>query len=166
MGNAKAAVKVKTLSACPEGLTGTCYRYDYAVHNFDLARAVLNTTAPANAQNNLQVLSNVGIVSVSLPRGTDSPLVLDAGNFADIDVNAGNDWTTSLNPNAAVWTAVAGNELNWGLLFRFSVVTNVAPNPNYVRSISLGMQPTGGPSNYSVELMVPNTFDLFSDDLE
>jgi len=165
-GNVKAAVKVKTLNACPGGLLGTCYRYDYVVHNFDLARAVLNTTAPANAQNNLQVLSNIGIVSVSLPRGADAPLLLEAGNFADIDVNVGNNWTSSLNPNAAVWTATAGNELNWGLLFRFSVVSNIAPDPNYVRSISLGMQPNGGPGSYPVELMVPNTFDLFSDSLE
>ncbi|HWS25267.1 MAG TPA: hypothetical protein VN259_01710, partial [Xanthomonadales bacterium] len=167
-GHARAAVKVKQLAACPaaSGLSGTCYRYDYAVHNFDVARAVLNTNPPANAFANLQVLSNTGFVSVSLPRGGDSGIFLDVDHFADIDTNSGNDWTSALDAASANWTAPAGNELNWGLLFRFSVVANVAPDANYVRPISLGMQGGTGASSYQLPIMVPNSFDLFSDGME
>lgn len=165
-GNLKAAVKVKQLTSCPLPLSGTCYRYDYAVHNFDLARAVLNTSPPANAGVNLQVVSNTGIVSIALPRGSDAGMLLDTGNFADIDINAGNDWTPALDTAAATWTAPIGNDLGWGKLFRFSVVTTVAPNPQYTRALVVGMPSTGGPASYQVPLMVPNTFGLFSDGME
>lgn len=167
-GHARVAVKVKTLANCPagSGLSGTCYRYDYAVHNFDIARAVLNTSAPANAQNNLQVISNKGFVSVSLPHGVERTLYLDTGNFADIDINAGNSWTAVLGASDVSWTAPAGNELNWGQLYRFSVVTDVAPNSADTRPIALGIQGGTGPSSYQVNIMVPNTFDLFSDGME
>ena len=140
-----------------------CFR---AVNNFDVARAVLNTNPPANAMANLQVLSNKGFVSFSLPRGGDSGLLIDTGHFADIDTNAGNDWISSLDAANATWTAPAGNELNWGLLFRFSVVTTAAPITTYVRAVSLGIQGGSGPTSYPLQIMVPNTFDLFSDGME
>jgi hypothetical protein len=167
-GNVKAAVKVKTLAACPpaSGLSGTCYRYDYAVHNFDLARGVLNTSPPANAGANLQVLSNTGIVSVSLPRGGEAGVYLDTGHFADIDINPANDWTGAISPTAATWTAPGGNPLNWGTLFRFSLVTNVAPDAAITRPLVLGMQGAGGPATYELPIMVPNTFALFDDGFE
>jgi hypothetical protein len=167
-GNAKIAVKVKTLANCPaaSGLSGTCYRYDYAVHNFDVARAVLNTSPPANAGANLQVLGNTGFVSVSLPFGGDTPLFLDSGHFADIDTNAANDWSGSVGATAATWTAPAENPLNWGTLYRYSVVTNVAPNPAHTKTVVFGMQGGDGPASYSADIMVPNTFDLFSDGME
>ncbi len=167
-GHAKAAVKVKQLASCPagSGLTGTCYRYDYAIHNFDLARAVLNTSAPANAGANLQVISNTGIVGVSVPRGDQGGVYLDSGNFADIDTNAANDWSGVVDADSATWTAVAGNELNWGLLFRFSLVTDVAPNSAYRKPIQLHMQGEGKFESYPVRIMVPNTIDLFSDGME
>lgn len=167
-GNAKAAVKVKQLASCPaaSGLSGTCYRYDYAIHNFDLARAVLNTNPPANAGVNLQVISNTGIVSVSLPRGNEGGIYLDTGHFADIDTNPANDWTGVLDAENATWTAVTGNELNWGQLFRFSVVSNVAPNSAYRKPIRLAMQGEGKYAGYPLRIMVPNTIDLFSDSLE
>ncbi len=167
-GNIKVAVKVKTLDACPagSGLSGTCYRYDYAVHNFDLARAVLNTSPPANAGANLQVISNKGVVSFSIPRGGDAGVHLDTGHFADIDITSGNDWTGAVSAGAATWTAPAGNELNWGTLFRFSLVTTIAPDPAFTRSVTFGMPAAGGPSSYTIDLMVPNTFGLFDDGFE
>ncbi len=167
-GHARIAVKVKTLDSCPaaSGLTGTCYRYDYAVHNFDVARALLNTSPPANAGVNLQVLSNTGFVSVSLPFGGDTPLYLDNKHFADIDTNPANDWSGGVGASAATWTAPADNSLNWGTLYRYSVVTNVAPNPAYTGSVVFGMQGGDGPASYSADIMVPNTFDLFSDGME
>ncbi len=167
-GHARVAVKVKQLASCPagSGLAGTCYRYDYAVNNFDVAREVLNTNPPANAFANLQVLSNKGFVSFSVPRGGDSGMFLDSGHFADIDTDAGNDWLGGLNAASVTWTAPAGNELNWGLLFRFSVVTNAAPITSYVRPVVFGIQGGTGPTNYEIRIMVPNTTDLFSDGME
>jgi hypothetical protein len=167
-GNFKVAVKVKTLDNCPagSGLTGTCYRYDYAVHNFDVARGVLNTNPPANAGANLQVLSNTGFVGVSVPIGGDIPLHLDSGHFADIDIDPSNDWTGAVGANAATWTAPANNPLNWGTLFRFSVVSSVAPNPAYTKAMEFAMPAGDGPTSYTAEIMVPNTFDLFSDGME
>jgi hypothetical protein len=167
-GNAKVAVKVKTLDSCPagSGLTGTCYRYDYAVHNFDVARGVLNTSPPANSGANLQVISNTGFVGVSLPVGGDAPLYLDTGHFADIDIDGSNDWTGAVGASAANWTAPANNALNWGTLFRYSVVTTAAPNPAHTKSMVFVMPAGDGPASYSAEIMVPNTFDLFSDGME
>lgn len=167
-GHAKVAVKVKPLDQCPinSGLSGTCYRYDYAVHNFDLARAILNTSAPANAEANLHVVSNKGFVSFTLPRGAESALFMDASNFADIDTVAGNDWPTTLFAYSAKWSAPVGNELNWGQLYRFSVVSNAMPDSNHVRSVVLGIGGGNGPDSYSVPIMVPNTFGIFADGME
>ncbi len=168
-GHAKIAVKVKTLASCPggSGLSGTCYRYDYAVNNFDLTHAVLNTSPPADSGANLQVMSNLGILSFSIPRGSDQAVFLEASDFADIDIDAGNDWNGVAGAQNVTWTSVAGNELNWGELFRFSLVTNAAPNSNFVGEVTLGMPGGAGqPTSYAVNIMIPNTYDLFSDSME
>ena len=77
----------------------------------------------------------------------------------------GKDFSEPL-PEAATWTAPAGNPLNWGTLYRFSLVTNVAPDPAFTRPIVLGMQGADGPAAYEVSIMVPNTFGLFDDGFE
>lgn len=162
-GEIKIAVKAKQLAQCPAGLSGTCWRYDYAVHNFDFARAVLNTNPPANAGANLQVLSNVGIVGLRIPRSGDTGVVLAAGHFADIDTNPDNHWNGVVNADGVIWTApgtflpgVPGNPLNWGMLFRFSLVSNAAPNPAYTRPLTLHALAPNSPDTYQVELMVPH----------
>lgn len=93
-------------------------------------------------------------------------MVLDGVHFADIDTIAGNDWAGALTADTAHWTAPAGNALNWGLLYRFSVVTTVAPDPEHTRTLTLGLSGGTGPSHYTVKLMVPNTFNLFADGME
>lgn len=167
-GRVKLAVKVKSLPACPvgSGLSGSCYRYDYAIHNLSLARAVLNTSAPADPNANLQVLSNTGIITVAIPRGSEAGVYLDSGHFADIDTDAANDWVVSLGSNAVTWTAPAGNSLNWAQLFRFSLVSNAAPDPSHTRPMLLGMQSAGGPASYSISIMVPNSLSLFANGWE
>lgn len=167
-GHAKLAVKVKMLTKCPagSGLEGTCYRYDYAVNNFDLSRAVLNTNPPADSGANLQVVSNKGFVGFSIPRGVDRGVFLEPTGFADIDTNAGNDWNGAVSASEVSWTSVAGNELDWGLLFRFSLVTNVASDSAQVGQVTLQITGGIGPTSYTVDMMVPNTFDLFADSME
>src|SRR5690606_18903901 len=63
-GHTRVAVKTKELASCPagSGLSGTCWRYDYAVHNFDFARIVTGA-APNDLPPNLRILSNKGFQS-------------------------------------------------------------------------------------------------------
>ncbi len=124
-GRVRVAVKVKTLDACPagSGLSGTCYRYDYAVNNFDYAVSDTQGTLP-----NLRVIGAKGFDRFRIEFGMRANVhVPDSGHFADIDIDAGNDWSVSSGPNHVEWLAPAGNELDWGRLFRFSLVSTVAP---------------------------------------
>lgn len=167
-GRVKIAVRVKALASCPvgSGLSGSCYRYDYAIHNLSLARALLRTTAPADPYANLQVLSNTGIVSVSMPRGAEAGAALGADSFADIDTSPGNDWSASLGPSSVQWTAPVGNALNWGQLFRFSWISNAPPDPAYTGAVVLGLPVDGAPASYTVRIMVPNSLSLYANGWE
>src|SRR5690606_16833443 len=93
-GHARIAVKVKTLASCPAGLSGTCYRYDYAVNNFDFARAVYGAP-PNHVPPNLRVVSNRGFRQFTVPIAA-SGAVLEASHFADTDINASNNWTATV----------------------------------------------------------------------
>lgn len=151
-GHVRIAVKTKALASCPagSGLSGTCYRYDYAVHNFDFARAKTEGTPP-----NLRVLSNLGFDSFTIPVGS-APVHIDPANhFADIDINAANNWTASSTGGSVTWTAPAGNELNWGTLYRFSLVTNVAPDPGRVAAVGLRVADSSSPDVLQATMMVP-----------
>src|SRR5690606_33396813 len=132
---ARIAVKVKTLASCPAGLSGTCYRYDYAVNNFDFARAVYGAP-PNHVPPNLRVVSNRGFRQFTVPIAA-SGAVLEASHFADTDINAGNNWTATVGADSVTWTAPAGNELNWGTLYRFSLVTAVAPSDGNIGTVVL-----------------------------
>lgn len=124
-GRVRVAVKVKTLDACPagSGLSGTCYRYDYAVNNFDYAVSDTQGALP-----NLRVLGAKGFDRFRIEFGMRANVhVPESGHFADIDIDAGNDWSVSSGPTHVEWLAPAGNELDWGRLFRFSLVSTVAP---------------------------------------
>lgn len=151
-GHVRIAVKTKALASCPagSGLSGTCYRYDYAVHNFDFARAKTEGTPP-----NLRILSNLGFDSFSIVVGS-APVYIDPANhFADIDINAANNWTASSAGGSVTWTAPAGNELNWGTLYRFSLVTNVAPDPGRVAAVGLRVADSSSPDVLQATMMVP-----------
>lgn len=152
-GHTRIAVKVKELASCPaeSGLTGTCYRYDYAVNNFDFSRAETEGTPP-----NLRVLDNRGFASFTLPLDPASSYVDPDGHFADIDVNAANNWTAAVGESDVTWTAPAGNELNWGLLFRFTVITNQAPDSERTGTTRLGVAAVGDPAEYSGDMMIPS----------
>lgn len=141
-GRVRVAVKVKTLPACPEGsgLTGTCYRYDYAVANFDYAVAETgDTTLP-----NLRVTDGKGFDRVRFDLLPHTEVAVEAGaHFADIDIDAANDWSVDIGTARIEWTAPeTGNELNWGQLFRFSFVSDGEPESCY--PISIALQPANG----------------------
>lgn len=154
-GHTRIAVKVKTLASCPtgSGLSGTCYRYDYAVNNFDFAR-IVRGDPPNDQPPNLRIVSNKGFNSFRVPVPSAN-VYLESTHFADIDVDAGNNWETDVSSDAVTWTAPEGNELNWGLLFRFSFVSNIAPQESGVGNVRLGVAGPGIPADLQAEMMVP-----------
>jgi hypothetical protein len=157
-GHTRVAVKTKELASCPagSGLSGTCWRYDYAVHNFDFARIVTGA-APNDLPPNLRILSNKGFQSFTIPVGAAGVYVDPTGHFADIDIDPANNWTVSTSGGAVTWTAPDGNELNWGTLFRFSLVSNVAPDADRVAALSLGVAGPGTPASLEADIMVPGS---------
>ncbi len=117
-GRAKVAVKTTNLG-------GGRWRYDYAVMNLDFARAVTQGAEP-----NLRVVSNLGFDSFSVPVG--SATVTDLA-FSDGDLDSQNDWVASVGRSGVTWTAPnAASALNWGTMFRFSFIVNLAPVKNTV----------------------------------
>ncbi|MBK9496286.1 MAG: hypothetical protein IT475_14595 [Aquimonas sp.] len=146
-GHARVAVKVVDLG------NGT-WRYDYAVMNFDFARAV---TTGSEAANNLSVLRNHGFNSFSL--NLPASAAVNSTKFSDADDNAANEWTAVREGNALVWrgptdAGIASNGLNWGTLYRFSVVTDMAPTDG---SVSLGVAESGSPAAFNVDALVPSS---------
>ncbi len=136
-GRARVAVKTKLLNACPaaSGLVGTCYRYDYAVHNFDFATAESTSGTPPN----FRVTGAKGFNTFKIATSARTSVYLEPEvNFADNDINPANNWTGSVTPGAVEWTAPADNALNWGTLYRFSVISDVTPSSDVV-SIDLGI---------------------------
>lgn len=120
-GEARVVVNVTNLG-------GGQYRYDYAVMNFTFAEAVLTTDGSAGSNNSAtqpKVESNRGFIGFEVPLPVGS--VVSLTEFADGDTSQANDWTSNVGSSALTWTAAAGNSLDWGTLFRFSFVANVAP---------------------------------------
>jgi hypothetical protein len=112
-GRAKLAVKVVALG-------GNAYRYDYALMNFDFGVAVT-----AGAEPNLDVQRNRGFsaLTIPVPAGT----FVSAASFFDGDRNAADDWTATIGAGMVRWTAPANTSLDWGSLYRFSMIAYAAP---------------------------------------
>ncbi len=168
-GHSRVAVKATALTACPaaSGLVGTCYRYDYVVNNLDFAR-VAYMPAPNNVGPNLGIVSSQGFNSFRLDLGSEVAIWVDpVAHFADIDIDAGNNWSVQTASESIAWIApVSGNELNWGKLFRFSLVTTAAPNPAFTRRVYLDVNPADEAVDFVGRLMVPNVGTLFFSDFE
>lgn len=146
-GHARVAVKVTDVG------DGT-WRYDYAVMNFDFARAV---TSGNDIGGTLRVLRNHGFNSFSL--NLPASAAVNSTKFSDADDNAANEWTAVREGNALVWrgptdAGIASNGLNWGTLYRFSVVTDMAPTDG---SVSLGVAESGSPAAFNVDALVPSS---------
>lgn len=113
-GNVKVAVKVTDLG-------GGQWRYDYAAMNLDFSRPTTEGAEP-----NLRVTRNLGFDNFSVPIGSATVSNL---TFSDGDLDAVNDWTTSIRNGRIFWAAAnRGNALNWGTMFRFSFVANQPPS--------------------------------------
>ncbi len=134
-GHSKIAVKVTDL------LNGT-WRYDYALMNFDYARAA---TTGVESNHTLRVLRNHGFNSFSVPHGAGVSIL--SAVYADGDVIRP-DWTLVDDGSSLTWTAPsAAASLDWGVMTRFSVIANVPP---VGASLTLGVSEPGTPASYSV----------------
>ncbi len=146
-GHARVAVKTTDLGA------GN-YHYEYVVQNLDFARAVIdpvhNTDDLTINPSGLRVLSNLGFNSFEIPVATG--LTITNIQFADLDASATNDWSGTLSGNTVHWQAPAGNELNWGTLYRFSFDANHAP---VTSSAQLGVANSGSPDTYHALTIAP-----------
>lgn len=137
-GHTKLAVRVTDLG-------NGQWRYHYAVHNLDFARAVTSGASP-----NLRVLSNKGFSKFSVPLPAGVSVV--SNRFSDGDLVAANDWSFSSAGNALTWSAPTNASLDWGTLFLFSVVLNSPPTAG---TGSLSVATAGTPTAFSVASLVP-----------
>jgi hypothetical protein len=151
-GHARVAVRTTDLG-------GGLYRYEYAVMNFDFARAQID---PAHAtEPNLKVLSNDGFGSFSIDMPADA--IVTAVSFADADLNSGNDWTATAAAGNVSWQAPAGNRLNWGTMYRFGFTANYPP---LTKQATLGVANAGAPASYTVDTLGPASDRIFADNFE
>jgi hypothetical protein len=152
-GHVKVAVSTKALGMCPpgSGLQGQCWRYDYAVANFDWTRATTQGGLP-----NLQVTANKGFDRFRVPRaGNHGVWLQPVAHFADTDIDPANDWVGAVGADAVTWTAPAGEHLSWGRLYRFSLVSNAPPDPAHVAPVQLRAAPVGPIGGDNIQVALP-----------
>ncbi|MEC7584729.1 MAG: hypothetical protein VYE77_10455 [Planctomycetota bacterium] len=91
-------------------ISGNDYRYEYAIQNVDNSR---------------------GAAAMRIPLGSG----VTASNFffRDIDDNALNEWTASQVGNEVIFTAPAGNPLNWNTIYNFGFDADLAPGAGVCR---------------------------------
>jgi hypothetical protein len=136
---------------------GGAWRYDYAVMNLDFAREVVSGTAPDQ-----RVVDARGFAGFRMPLPAGA--VVQGSAFADADVDPGNDWSFAVAAGEAGFAAPpAGNSLDWGTLYRFTVIANAAPVPGEVRVVPAR---AGTPADYRVSSLVPGVPPLFADGFE
>lgn len=136
-------------------LVGGDYQYDYAIMNFDFARA---ETDPLTAEPNLRVLSNLGLSSLAL--SLKNGAMVDSSEFLDGDATAANDWLGAASPTAWQWLAPDNSAtLDWGQLRFLRVVSAAAPGPR--GSFALGVADSGVPDQYTVILPAPDGAAVF-----
>jgi len=87
---------------------------------------------------------------VPLPPGAS----VFAASFRDVDELPSNDWLPAGSPDGITWQAPAGNALDWGTLFNFSVETDSAP---VASAAELGALEAGGPETLSIDTLAPHT---------
>jgi hypothetical protein len=139
-GHAKVAVKVTDLG-------NGSWRYDYAVMNFDFARAVTEPADP-NGGPDPRVLSNMGFDSLSVPAGGS----IGATTFSNGTLDTTSMWAESTANGTVTWTAPEGGTLDWGTLYSYSITSTSAP---VAGSVTLHVAQSGSPASYDVATLVP-----------
>jgi len=140
LGHAKVAVKVT------DNGDGT-WRYDYAVMNFDFARAVVQGSGGNGPDP--RVVSNKGFDSLSIPAGG----TIGATTFSNGTLDSTTAWTADTTGGQVTWTAPEGGTLDWGTLYSYSVTTSAPP---VAGSVTLHIAQAGTPASYDVATLVPS----------
>jgi hypothetical protein len=143
-GHVRVAVRVVPLA-------GDRFRYEYAVMNFDFARAVTQGAEP-----DLRVLSNRGFGALSVP--VDDGYQLSAIEFSD-GAGLTDAWAFTQDGDTLIWQAPSpAATLDWGTLFVFAFESTWHP----VRSqVALHVHEPGSPATYLVEALVPRPDGVF-----
>ena len=141
-GHVKVAVKVT------DNGDGT-YRYDYAVMNFDFARAVTETP-PAGGGPDPRVISNKGFDSFAVPAGG----TIGATTFSNGTLDSTGLWTESVANGAITWSAPDGGSLDWGTMYSYSITSSAAP---IAGNATLHVAQSGTPATYDVATLVPGS---------
>jgi hypothetical protein len=154
-GHAKLAAKVTDLG-------GGRWRYDYAIMNFDFARAETQGAEP-----NLRVLSNKGFDAFSVPIQGNARLQGTSSNLGD--AGAGAQWRASVANGRLTWSndvnqPVFGGPstppvaslptLDWGTLFSFSFIATSAPVEG---NATLHVAQAGSPASVDLVTLVPGS---------
>ncbi len=139
-GHVKVAVKVT------DNGDGT-YRYDYAVMNFDFARAVVETP-PEGGGPDPRVLSNKGFDSFAVPAGG----TIGATTFSNGTLDSTGLWTEGVANHTVTWTAPDGSSLDWGTMYSYSITSSAAP---VAGNATLHVAQSGNPATFDVATLVP-----------
>jgi len=126
-------------------LTGSRYRYSYAVLNEDFARAITSGNEP-----NLRIEASGGFDQFQIRLGTD--VRPEEVTFTDSDDDARNDWANSIGDRAVNWHAPSGNSLTWGNVYTFALVARSKPE---IGRIMLHVVQPGKPAWYETNILVP-----------
>ena len=153
-GHAKVAVKVTDLG-------NGKWRYNYAVMNFDFARAETQGAEP-----NLRVVSNQGFDSFGVPVAAGVSILSPASDLGGTALNG--NWRSSIAGGQLTWSnngSLGGigshgtppaslPTLDWGTLYSFSFISNAAP---VAGTATLHVALAGSPATYGVATLVPGT---------
>ena len=155
-GHAKVAVKATDLGAGQ-------WRYDYAVMNFDFARALMQ---PADGSGpNPRVLGNRGFDRFAIPLPTSAVVV--STSFSNGTHDAADAWSVDRAGDELAWVAPVDASLDWGTLYSFSVTLAAAPTEG---ASALRVAEAGSPAAYEVATLVPDVIDpndvIFTDGFE
>lgn len=145
LGRSRVAVKTTDLG------DGT-WRYEYAVMNFDYAHVDID---PAHAtEPNIKVVSNHGFSRFSVPVAKDA--TVSGLRFDDADGNPANDWSAAAGGGNVTFTAASpADSLDWGRLFHFEFVANVAPAAGGTVALIGASTASEAELPYSVTILAP-----------
>jgi hypothetical protein len=128
-GRARVAAKATDLG-------GGRWRYEYAVMNFDYARAELDPAHPREPDLRLLAQRGFARFALELPEGVR---VTGTGSAGMGDADSGG-WRATQNGRTLEWTAPSpANTLEWGMLRHFEFVAPVAPGSVEARLVGAAL---------------------------